>query len=131
MDEPGALEEERRLFYVGMTRAKDQLFLTYAFRRYDELRTPSRFLREIPRELLIPAVTRTAAGRSRRKEEAPAFTPSAPRFRPGLRVRHPRFGEGLVVECRPIGADEEVVVMFEEAGLKRLLASFAGLEVLS
>jgi DNA helicase-2/ATP-dependent DNA helicase PcrA len=137
MDEPGALEEERRLFYVGMTRAKDQLFLTYAFRRYDELRTPSRFLREIPRELLIPAVARTAArsptaaGRSRRKEEAPAFTPSAPRFRPGLRVRHPRFGEGLVVECRPIGADEEVVVMFEEAGLKRLLASFAGLEVLS
>ncbi|SNB67627.1 ATP-dependent helicase [Thermoflexus hugenholtzii] len=140
LDEPGALEEERRLFYVGMTRAKDQLFLTYAFRRYDELRTPSRFLREIPRELLTPAVARTtarspsAAGRSRRKverEEAPAFTPPSPRFRPGLRVRHPRFGEGLVVECRPIGADEEVVVMFEEAGLKRLLASFAGLEVLS
>jgi len=131
MEEPAALEEERRLFYVGMTRARDLLFLTYAFRRYDEIRTPSRFLREIPKELLANAALRP--GRERRaaaRREPPAVSPPDLRFRPGMRVRHPRFGEGVVVECRRAGADEEVVVMFEAVGLKRLLAGFAGLQIL-
>ncbi len=132
MDEPAALEEERRLFYVGMTRAKDLLTLTYAFRRSDEIRTPSRFLREIPKELLTGMPPRS--GRDRRRaavREPPAVSPPSPRFRPGARVRHPRFGEGLVLESRWIGSDEEVVVMFEEVGLKRLLAGFAHLEILA
>ncbi|GBD10059.1 ATP-dependent DNA helicase PcrA [Candidatus Thermoflexus japonica] len=138
IDEPAALEEERRLFYVGMTRAKDLLFLTYAFRRYDEIRTPSRFLREIPRELwsAVPGhrTPRVPPSRRDRKTEALRETPVAPparlRFRPGTRVQHPRFGEGLVLESRWVGSDEEVVVMFEEAGLKRLLAGFANLQIL-
>ncbi len=131
MDEPAALEEERRLFYVGMTRAKDLLILTYAFRRYDEIRTPSRFLREIPKELVAGPGLRSRRERQRHAlRETPVPPPSSLRFRPGTRVYHPRFGEGVVVESRSIGSDEEVVVMFEEAGLKRLLASFASLEVL-
>jgi len=138
MDEPAALEEERRLFYVGMTRAKDLLFLTYAFRRYEEIRTPSRFLREIPKELwsAVPGHRTPRAPRSRRDrkaaalQETPVAPPSSLRFRPGMRVRHPQFGEGLILESRRAGPDEEVVVMFEEAGLKRLLAGFANLQIL-
>ncbi|MFN3928654.1 MAG: ATP-dependent helicase [Thermoflexus sp.] len=131
IDEPAALEEERRLFYVGMTRAKDLLILTYAFRRYDEIRTPSRFLREIPKELLASTGLRSKQERKRHAlRETPVSPPPSLRFRPGTRVYHPRFGEGVVVESRSIGSDEEVVVMFEETGLKRLLASFASLEVL-
>ncbi len=134
MDDPTALEEERRLFYVGMTRAKDLLVLTYAFRRYDEIRTPSRFLREIPKELLTGTASRSRresrAAREAPLRETPAVPPENLRFRPGTRVHHPRFGEGLVLESRWIGSDEEVVVMFEDVGLKRLLAGFASLRVL-
>ncbi len=131
MDEPAALEEERRLFYVGMTRAKDLLVLTYAFRRYDEIRTPSRFLREIPKELLTGATPRSRRERKTAAfQETPVVPPSSLRFRPGTRVHHPRFGEGLVLESRWVGSDEEVVVMFEEVGLKRLLAGFASLKIL-
>ncbi|WP_376789486.1 ATP-dependent helicase [Thermoflexus sp.] len=133
LDKPDALEEERRLFYVGMTRAKDLLFLTYAFRRYDEIRTPSRFLREIPKELLTGAIPRSRPDRqvaALHLQETPVASPSSLRFRPGMRVRHPQFGEGLVLESRRAGPDEEVVVMFEEVGLKRLLAGFANLQIL-
>ncbi|MCS6963176.1 ATP-dependent helicase [Thermoflexus sp.] len=134
MDDPAALEEERRLFYVGMTRAKDLLVLTYAFRRYDEIRTPSRFLREIPKELLMGPAPRSRRGTWSTREsplrETPGTSPGSLRFRPGTRVHHPRFGEGLVLESRRVGSDEEVVVMFEEVGLKRLLAGFASLQIL-
>ena len=131
MDDPAELEEERRLFYVGMTRARDLLFLTYAFRRYEEVRTPSRFLGEIPQALRVAVEGPRGRRRARpAPPEAPAIAPRTLRFRPGMRVRHPRFGEGQVMESRPAGPDEEVVVLFEEVGLKHLLAGFADLQIL-
>jgi DNA helicase II / ATP-dependent DNA helicase PcrA len=57
--------------------------------------------------------------------------PAGQQFRTGQRVYHARFGEGLVIESRAIGNDEEVSVVFEEAGLKRLMASFANMEIIT
>ncbi len=123
------LEEERRLFYVGITRAMERLYLTHASERElygkRERVEPSRFLEEIPRDLLRPV---SAYGEVR---PAPTATPK-PRepgsFKGGERVRHPRFGLGTVVAVRGEGARAEVTVHFEGVGLKKLLVKYAGLE---
>jgi len=131
-DTPESLEEERRLAYVGITRAKDALYLTRAARRSGyggyTANPPSRFLRDIPPEVARPwraGTARTAAERA--AEPAPA-APAEARWRPGDRVRHPKFGVGTVVSTQPHRGDVEVVVAFEEAGVRRLLQSFAPLE---
>lgn len=145
-DDPEQLAEERRLMYVGITRAKDRLFLSYAFTRNrygdSEPSVPSSFLNDIPPELVDgfwrgpreTRYTRTRTGAvNARDAKPPAATHSlvwSPRFRSGQRVRHPRFGEGIVIESRRDGDDELVTVQFEEAGLKRLMASLAHLEPL-
>jgi DNA helicase-2/ATP-dependent DNA helicase PcrA len=159
-DDPEQMAEERRLMYVGLTRAKDCLFLTYAFirTRYGESEpsVPSRFLKDIPPELVSGswrqgqqsrgaeeqgsrgAERRGARDEGRQSPSAIRHSPSAIRnspfvtrnsqFRAGQRVRHATFGAGLVVESRPDRNDEMVTVVFEEVGLKRLLASLAHLE---
>jgi DNA helicase-2/ATP-dependent DNA helicase PcrA len=139
-DEPAQMEEERRLCYVGMTRAQERLYLVRAFRRtFGGHNPPSRFLADIPRELVttrerIPAGTpareRFVLG-PRRSEERPKRLDVA--FAAGDHVRHPKFGEGIVVSCEEQkSGDQLVIVAFKgEAGIKRLLLSFAPLEHLS
>ncbi|HHS97942.1 MAG TPA: DNA helicase UvrD [Chloroflexi bacterium] len=126
-EDPEALAEERRLLYVGITRAKDRLYLTYAFRRARygayEPNVPSRFLEEIPSHLIEGAWVRTRpAEREIALEVMPAA--STPRFAAGDRVVHRVFGEGIVLDSRPDGDDEQVTVAFEEVGLKRVMGSY-------
>jgi len=137
LEEPDEMEEERRLCYVGMTRAKRRLFLSYAFRRTvwgnSDVREPSRFLADIPRDLIEGAVPKPGSSTSRAtqwEQTPPASKPKAReiQYRPGQRVRHSKFGEGVVIESRPDGSDEEVTVAFKKSGIKRVLASFANLE---
>jgi DNA helicase-2/ATP-dependent DNA helicase PcrA len=139
-DDPAQMEEERRLCYVGMTSAKQGLYLVRAFRRaLAGHHPPSRFLSDLPEHLtampqraaapsLWPSRYRygTAPARSE-PVEAPAS--SAVTFAAGDKVRHPKFGEGIVVSCQPQAADHVVTVAFKgEAGIKKLLLSFAPLE---
>jgi len=140
LEDPEALAEERRLCYVGMTRAKDRLYLLYAFRRtlYGEsgVGIPSRFLADIPSHLMEGYARpgerqRTASERATRwTRPAPSPLGRLPQFRSGQRVRHARFGEGIVVESKIAGDDEEVTVVFEQVGVKRLAASLAHLRPL-
>ncbi|HET89995.1 MAG TPA: DNA helicase UvrD, partial [Chloroflexi bacterium] len=143
LDDAEQMAEERRLMYVGLTRAEDRLFLTYAFRRtrYGETEpsVPSRFLGDIPGELVSgvgswrPA-RRESARRATTWSSASTPQPSRPagsQFRAGQRVRHATFGEGLVIESRGSGTDEIVTVHFDQVGLKRLMVDLAPLERLS
>ena len=132
-----ALEEERRLCYVGMTRAMERLHLSWARSRQvfgqRRLSQPSRFLSEIPRETFDVTGDGPAPARepSRRSPGAPAaaLEPVADRsgLRPGLRVRHPLFGVGTVLRLDGAGDDLKLTVSFAGIGAKRLLARFAGL----
>jgi len=135
-DDPEQMAEERRLMYVGLTRAKDRLYLTYAFirTRYDgdEPSLPSRFLDDIPPQLVSGSwrqARRTTSQHTTAWQTTPEVARSTePQFHAGQRVRHTTFGEGLVVESRVAGDDEMVTVIFEEVGLKRLMASLTHLE---
>lgn len=197
-EEPREMEEERRLAYVGITRAKEKLYLLYAFRRstfgnVSEPSEPSRFLADIPRDLVktksgekrntyddyLNALKykeqttwdspspRTGSGTSSPKSAQPkksSFVPRRPspverdddnddnepderklaparssfkerpqptnaktEFNAGDKVSHPTFGDGTVVSSKIVGADEELQVAFEGAGVKRLLAAYAKL----
>jgi len=131
-----ALEEERRLCYVGMTRAKERLHLSWAQSRsvYGQRRLtqPSRFLDEIPRE----HARETRQGGLAWPGAAQAATSGLPpagasqELRPGLRVRHPLFGVGTVLRADGSGANLKVTVSFAGLGAKRLVARYAGLEPL-
>ncbi len=144
---PAEIEEERRLCYVGMTRAKRHLYLVRAFRRAFSGHHPaSRFLADIPPILaaqsqratqreMMPARYRhgTHSGTVGARLDAPLHDeepgPPLEIFNAGDHVRHPKFGEGIVVSCEPSGLDFQVVVAFQgEAGIKKLLLSFAPLE---
>ena len=140
-DDVEQMEEERRLCYVGITRAKERVYLVHAFRRtlygFSDVSLPSRFLEDIPDHLVAGrAVKKTPAkqGKRRFRRQTEWASPAAPRpvakFYAGERVRHSTFGEGIVVESRLRDGDEEVTVAFEEKGVKRLLASFAKLKKL-
>lgn len=154
LDDPEEMEEERRLFYVGLTRAKKRLYLVRAEQRslygtYQES-IPSRFLEDIPDELVQANVrSRRRSGgfsaRWDRKAEwgethalrtyrTPPPAASAPiiqqRYRPSMRVMHQTWGEGMVIDSRIQDGDETVDVMFESVGFKRLVASLANLEII-
>ncbi|HIP97215.1 MAG TPA: hypothetical protein EYH32_08395, partial [Anaerolineae bacterium] len=139
-DDAEQMEEERRLCYVGITRAKERVYLVHAFRRtlygFSDVSLPSRFLKDIPDHLVAGRAAKKAPAkkserRLRRQTEWASPTPRpVAQFHAGERVRHSAFGEGIVIESRLRGNDEEVTVAFEEKGLKRLLASFARLEKL-
>jgi len=138
LDDPDQMAEERRLSYVGLTRAEDRLFLTYAFvrTRYGESEpsVPSRFLEDIPAKYLSGSWRRARRSTVQRtttwQSKAEPAHRAQSRFQAGHRVRHGTFGEGLVVESRTTGGDEIVSVIFEGVGLKRLMAGLAHLEKL-
>jgi len=131
------MEEERRLCYVGVTRAKERLYLVRAFRRNlmgsSTVNGPSRFLSDVPRHL-IQGAGLWEGGESQAARAAYSWdTPVASSFtnmelKAGDRVRHATFGDGVVVSCGPVQDDGEVVVAFAEAGVKKLLLSLAHLE---
>ncbi len=132
-DDPRQMEEERRLAYVGITRAKDRLILTRAFRRYamgtGSANPASRFLGDIPKHLLRPAGS-TAPRTFAEAVVAPPreeFRPAEAEWQAGDRVRHPKFGEGMVVSVQAVRGDVEIQVAFEGAGIKRLAQSLAPL----
>src|SRR3954451_24322039 len=151
------LEEERRLCYVGMTRARTSLVLTGAARRrvFGEYQSsePSRFIDEIPAELidrLLPSYssasrqgnfphyefrTNPYGGGRRVKEEQPAYAYEdedqtvGASLRPGMRVRHAQFGTGTVISVEVLNDDTKLVVRFAAVGSKTLRAKFARLEL--
>jgi DNA helicase-2/ATP-dependent DNA helicase PcrA len=145
-DDPEAMLEECRLFYVGITRAKDRLYLICSQNRtaygFSEPVAPSRFLDYIPYDLLDEAQpTRSRqprkgqGGRRLERWDAAEVIPSRPaapverRYQPGMRVHHPSWGEGMVLNSKLQDGDEIVDVHFAGVGLKRLVASLARLEI--
>ena len=134
MEENGRLEEERRLAYVGLTRAREKLILTYAETRrlhgMEMYGTPSRFLREIPANLLhevrpkvnVSKPAFNSAYNNMRMSEAPSGG-----LRLGQRVSHASFGVGIVMDCEGNGAHARVQVNFENAGSKWLVLAYANL----
>jgi DNA helicase-2/ATP-dependent DNA helicase PcrA len=144
-DDPEEMEEERRLCYVGITRAEERLLLVHAFRRtlygQSEMCIPSRFVRDIPNHLVAGRKSfETRQGRLgmsagfARQSTAAIATASPIRqateteFHTGDKVHHPSFGQGTVVESHIRGGDEEVTVAFAGRGIKKLVASLAKLE---
>ncbi|MAJ81779.1 MAG: DNA helicase II [Legionellales bacterium] len=133
--DPDRLEEERRLCYVGMTRAMKKLCLTYAEVRrmygHETYQRASRFLEEIPKEYLEEVrLGRTNESTSRSfSQPAPTSKPHVP-YGLGRRVRHPKFGEGVVLNCEGSLEEGRVQVKFHNAGVKWLLLQYANLELL-
>jgi DNA helicase-2/ATP-dependent DNA helicase PcrA len=142
-DDPEAMQEERRLLYVGITRAKDRLYMVYAQNRsafgYPEPVEPSRFLSDIPDNLL----DETSSMRNMRPPRLSSFDSktiqwetkrpgsarvSTQRFQPGTHVQHPVWGDGMVLSSRIQDDDEIVDIFFENIGMKRVAASLANLK---
>lgn len=156
-DDVEELEEERRLCYVGMTRAKQRLILTGSARRrvFGEYQTsePSRFIDEVPAELIervTPTFSAPAYQRSlsrsdfqpygyrrgrRTREPEPHYAyededqSATLMLRPGMRVRHPQFGVGSVLSVEPLADDTKLVVRFAATGCKTLRARYARLQL--
>ena len=143
-EDPEAMQEERRLLYVGITRAKDRLYLVYAQNRsaygYPDPVQPSRFLDDIPDELLeqsgfirsiSPSRLIGFAAKDIQWESRRYGTPSPtnPKFLPGAHVIHPVWGDGMVLNSRIQDDDEIVDIFFENVGMKRVAASLANLKV--
>lgn len=131
LEEPGRLEEERRLAYVGITRARKHLVLCYAESRrmhgMEMLGRPSRFLGEIPSGLLHEVRPRVQVSRPYAGSRMSLADSEAPGLKLGQRVSHATFGEGVVIDCEGSGAHARVQVNFERGGQKWLVAAFAGL----
>ena len=147
MDDPEQLEEERRLCYVGITRAKQRLYLLHAFRRtfmgQSTVNPPSRFLEDIPKHLIS---TPGWAPRAETKVSDAVFSWNRVRaeenegekekgmsllsfdLKAGDRVHHSIFGDGVVVSNKKVKTDNEVTVAFSGQGIKKLLLSLAHLE---
>jgi DNA helicase-2/ATP-dependent DNA helicase PcrA len=132
-----SLEEERRLCYVGATRAMRRLFVTYAEQRrlygVDTYGQPSRFISELPADLIEEVRPRLQVSRpaftSRTPARAPSLEPAGPNMRMGSRVRHSKFGDGVVLNFEGNGPHARIQVNFERQGTKWLMLSYANLEV--
>lgn len=130
----GGLEEERRLCYVGTTRAMKQLYLTYAEQRrlhgVDSYGTPSRFIKEIPGELLEEIRPRIQVSRPvyMPRKHSIEEEPPASGIRLGQRVRHGKFGDGIILDLEGQGSHARVQVNFERQGTKWLMLAYANLE---
>jgi DNA helicase-2/ATP-dependent DNA helicase PcrA len=137
-DSPEEMEEERRLCYVGITRAKKRLYLLRSYRRSlfggSTANPPSRFLQDISPHLISPRglwqeSPSPAVGPDLERTSPPALPPlGGLALKVGDHVRHSKFGAGIVMNCSPTREDQELTVVFEEAGVKKLLASLAPLE---
>ena len=148
MDDPSEVEEERRLCYVGITRAEERVYLLRAFRRglwgRSEPTLPSRFLSDVPGDLIVtpsratlsraPSPTLDSLHVRRRAARLDPTTEDgdgAESIGTGDKVRHSLFGDGIVTSSKPTPNDVELVVAFKDGhGVKRLLQSFAPLEKL-
>ncbi|MCL4776897.1 MAG: DNA helicase II [Gammaproteobacteria bacterium] len=137
IEDPEGLEEERRLCYVGATRAMSELYLSYAEQRrlhgVDSIGQPSRFISEIPAELLEEVRPRIRVSRPvyrRPMQSGGSLQDPEQPVRLGQRVRHGRFGEGVVLNCEGSGAHARVQVNFENGGAKWLVMSYANLELM-
>lgn len=162
-NDPTEIEEERRLCYVGMTRAEKRLFMTYARTRKvwgsDQMNPPSRFIKELPKEGVV--MQSAVASRPRFLEkwgDTDAFgsqggrshplmgdspfpdyegnggesfdevAMSGPAYRKGMRVRHPSYGTGSVLQVEGVGPDTKVTVVFADNTVKKFVAKYARLE---
>jgi len=127
------LEEERRLCYVGATRAMRQLYITYAEQRrlygVDQYSQPSRFIGEFPAELLEEIRPRLQVSRPVFVKRASLEDAPAAGMRMGSRVRHTKFGDGVVLNFEGNGPQARIQVNFERQGTKWLMLSYANLEV--
>jgi DNA helicase-2/ATP-dependent DNA helicase PcrA len=137
MEDPSKLEEERRLCYVGMTRAMASLTLTYAEvrRQYgrEEYHRPSRFLAEIPKECITEVRPSAIAKRdfknaSLSKKIASMMVEDSG-FQLGQNVQHPKFGQGVILSAEGNGAHTRVQVKFQHEGVKWLVLAYANLSV--
>ncbi len=132
VEEPGRLEEERRLAYVGITRARQRLIITYAERRRlhgrDEFGIASRFIRELPATLIDEVRARFSVTGPGAAAAASHSMPPESGFSLGDRVRHSRFGEGVVLDCEGAGPNARIQVNFNDVGAKWLVAAYANLE---
>lgn len=128
------LEEERRLCYVGMTRAMKQLYLTYAEQRrlhgVDNYGMASRFIKEVPEELVEEVRPRIQVSRPvlAGRFKPPSEEPATPGMRLGARVRHGKFGDGVILTVEGNGPHARVQVSFEQQGTKWLMVQYANLE---
>ena len=138
--DPDGLEEERRLCYVGITRAKQTLYITHAEQRRmhgsDNYAQPSRFISEIPDEHVEEIRPRVQVSRPMRVAQPSARRRTATGvgnelgIRLGQRVRHKKFGDGVILNCEGQGAHARVEVNFESAGTKWLVLSYANLDLM-
>ncbi len=132
IEDPAGIEEERRLCYVGMTRAMQLLYLSYAEQRRlhgtDNYGVPSRFLRELPCERVREIRPRVQVARPLHGRSAAVLDEAPADLRLGQRVHHAKFGEGVVLDYRGTGAHAQVHVNFNDAGSKWLVVSLARLE---
>lgn len=137
-EEAGRLEEERRLCYVGMTRAMEKLYITYAEMRrlygQDKYHKPSRFIRELPETCLDEVRMKAQVSRP---SSTGRFSPTAVKenfnetgFSLGARVMHPKFGEGTIINFEGSGPQSRVQVAFNGEGIKWLVTQYAKLETL-
>ena len=134
-EEPGRMEEERRLCYVGMTRAMEKLYITYAENRrlygQEKYHTPSRFIREIPADCieevrLKSTISRPVHNRFNQVASHASFDNTG--FQLGERVMHRKFGEGIVLNYEGSGEHARIQVNFDDFGTKWLVLAYAKLE---
>ncbi|HCG5511472.1 TPA: DNA helicase II [Vibrio parahaemolyticus] len=137
-EEAGRLEEERRLCYVGMTRAMQKLYITYAEMRrlygQDKYHKPSRFIRELPEtcldEVRMKAQVSRPASSGRFSQTAVKENFNETGFSLGSRVMHPKFGEGTIINFEGSGPQSRVQIAFNGEGIKWLVTAYARLEEL-
>jgi DNA helicase-2/ATP-dependent DNA helicase PcrA len=134
LENPAEMEEERRLFYVALTRAEKEVHLLHAtYRRTWNASGGgiSRFVSELPSDCLVVEEAPTWGAAAQRRPQAPRRVPDRvaqdPRGPIGVRVIHPQFGEGVVVACEGVGERAKLTVQFRRAGTKKILAAFAEL----
>jgi len=141
IDDPEALEEERRLCYVGMTRAKTRLFMSHAFRRRlfgsEKYNVQSRFLDEIPNDVAVrESFMEKAMMPTPIRRTNPSFDDDFDQrsddergglYFKGMNVKHPKFGVGVIRNCEVTGVGHKVTVAFRDFGIRKLMAEFAGL----
>ena len=134
IEDAGRLEEERRLCYVGITRAKYKLFLTHAETRRlygkESYPRPSRFLREIPEEYLHNVRMKGKVSQPRASSTLATTSRDAHGFKLGQRVLHATFGEGVILQLRGDGDKVRVEVNFAKAGIKELMVTAANLRAI-
>ncbi|MFQ5781144.1 MAG: 3'-5' exonuclease, partial [Nitrospiria bacterium] len=140
LTDPGQMEEERRLCYVGMTRAKERLYILSATRRRlygaTHWNNPSRFIRDLPEGTITLAGTPFPAGPQDRKDFSKTYAPTYSdlqeseqgEYPVGTRVRHHRFGMGRVQRCEGEGEEVRITVAFVSGGTKKLAIKHARLE---